>query len=204
MDKIKSLKNFLKVISVKHLFIIAFFLCYSPILWSQNQAVKKTGKKKIELIYAELQFIIKDPQTGKDLYRFLGKVNIKHNEVIMWCDSAHYSPDRNQVEAFSKIHIEQGDSLDLFGDYLFYDGKLELGGGEEQNNRKQHNLEIFTEHNGRTTPIIVKDKCTYWFNSDKDNNQKVVYDSQGERNNTSKFNTLEIKITIEFKKHENI
>ncbi len=25
-----------------------------------------------------------------------------------------------------KIHIEQGDTLDLYGDYLFYDGKLEM------------------------------------------------------------------------------
>ncbi len=33
---------------------------------------------------------------------------------------------RNQVTAYHKIHIEQGDTLDLFGDYLFYDGKSEL------------------------------------------------------------------------------
>ena len=30
--------------------------------------------------------------------------------------------DKNQVKAFSKIHIEQGDTLDLYGNYLFYDG----------------------------------------------------------------------------------
>jgi len=125
MDKIKSITNYFKVISVKHLFIIVIFLCLAPALFSQDSTVKKTGKKKIELIYADVDLIVKDPQTGKDLHRFLGKVNIKHNEIIMWCDSAHYSPDRNQVKAFSKIHIQQGDSLDLFGDYLYYDGKLE-------------------------------------------------------------------------------
>jgi lipopolysaccharide export system protein LptA len=125
MDKIKSITNYLKVISVKHLFIIVIILCFIPDLLSQEATVKKTGKKKIELIYADMDLIVKDPQTGKDLHRFIGKVNIKHNEVIMWCDSAHYSPDRNQVKAFSKIHIQQGDSLNLFGDYLFYDGKLE-------------------------------------------------------------------------------
>ncbi|MCU0409445.1 MAG: hypothetical protein MUD02_10900, partial [Bacteroidales bacterium] len=31
----------------------------------------------------------------------------------------------NQVTAFSRVHIEQGDTLDLYGDYLFYDGKNE-------------------------------------------------------------------------------
>jgi lipopolysaccharide export system protein LptA len=44
----------------------------------------------------------------------------------MFCDSAHYSPFRNQVTAFRKVHIQQGDTLNLFGDYLFYDGKTEL------------------------------------------------------------------------------
>lgn len=125
MDKVKSIKHYLKVISVKHLLIFAFLLCSAPILLSQNTTVKKTGRKKIELIFAELEFGVKDPQTGKDLYRYIGNVNIKHNEVIMWCDSAHFWPDKNLVKAFSKIHIEQGDSLDLFGDYLYYDGKIE-------------------------------------------------------------------------------
>ena len=35
-------------------------------------------------------------------------------------------PHKNQVTAFSKVHIEQGDTLDLYGDYLFYDGKSEM------------------------------------------------------------------------------
>lgn len=126
MDKVKSVTHKLNVISVKHLLIIAVFLFSVTVLWSQDPTVKKTGKKKIELIYADMDRIVKDPQNGKDLHRFIGKVNIKHNEIIMWCDSAHYSPDRNQVKAYSKIHIQQGDSLDLFGDYLYYDGKLEL------------------------------------------------------------------------------
>jgi len=69
---------------------------------------------------------MKDPVTGNDMHRFIGKVHLKHNEIVMWCDSAHYSPDVNQVTAFSRIHIEQGDTLDLFGDYLFYDGKEEM------------------------------------------------------------------------------
>lgn len=125
MDKVISFKDRLKSVSVRHLLYIVIFLCITPTLWSQEKEIRKEGKKKIQLIYADDDFIIKDPQTGKDFHRFLGKVNLKHNDVIMWCDSAHYYPDKNQVQAFSKIHIEQGDTLDLYGDYLFYDGKME-------------------------------------------------------------------------------
>jgi len=40
----------------------------------------------------------------------------------MKCDSAHLFPDRNQVTAYNNIHIEQGDTLDIYGDHLEYDG----------------------------------------------------------------------------------
>lgn len=43
----------------------------------------------------------------------------------MTCDSAYYFKKKNQVRAFSKVHIEQGDTLNLYSDYLFYDGELE-------------------------------------------------------------------------------
>ena len=41
----------------------------------------------------------------------------------MYCDSAYYYKKKNLVKAYSKVHIEQGDTLDLYGDYLYYDGE---------------------------------------------------------------------------------
>jgi len=126
MGEIKDLKFKSDKIFKRQLFIVLIFLFITPVLNAQNNNNKKTAKKKIELIYADSDDIVTDPLTGKDMHRFVGKVNLKHNEVIMWCDSAHYSPDKNQVTAYSKIHIEQGDTLDLYGDYLFYDGRSEI------------------------------------------------------------------------------
>ena len=108
-----------RMVKIKYLLLLLFILLIAPLILSQVTQTNRTGKKKIELIYADDQYIEKNPVTGKDMHRFIGKVHLKHNEIIMWCDSAHYSPDVNQVTAFSKIHIEQGDTLDLFGDFLF-------------------------------------------------------------------------------------
>jgi len=110
---------------IKYFLLLFIVLLVTPFILSQETKTKRTGKKKIELIYADDDYIMKDPVTGNDMHRFIGKVHLIHNEIVMWCDSAHYSPDINQVTAYSKIHIEQGDTLDLFGDYLFYDGKEE-------------------------------------------------------------------------------
>ena len=124
MAKIKIFPHRNNSPDIRYLAYLFIILLLTPVL--QSQEVKRTEKKKIELIYADEDQIVKDKITGQDIHRFLGQVHLKHNEITMWCDSAHFSPDKNQVTAFSRIHIEQGDSLNLFGNYLFYDGKSEL------------------------------------------------------------------------------
>jgi lipopolysaccharide export system protein LptA len=88
----------------------------------QNQV---QGKKKIDLRHADVDNIERDKFTGKDWHRLIGNVFLVHNAITMLCDSAHYYPDKNQVYAFNNIHIEQGDTLHIHGNYLFYDGTTE-------------------------------------------------------------------------------
>ena len=57
-----------------------------------------------------------------DLTRLLGNIRIRPNGALMFCDSAYHYKLKNQVRAFSKVHIVQGDTLNLYGNYLFYDG----------------------------------------------------------------------------------
>ncbi len=111
---------------IRYLQLFFALLSFSPFLISQVPSENKQGKKLIELINADEDIIVRDQITGKDIHRFHGNVRLRHNEMNMSCDSAHFSQDKNQVTAFSRIHIEQGDTLDLFGDYLFYDGKSEI------------------------------------------------------------------------------
>ena len=125
MVKVKSFlrKNYFR--DIRNLVFVLIFLLMTPVLQSQNDQDTRTEKKKIELIYADEDQIVKDPITGNDIHRFKGDVHLRHNDITMWCDSAHFKPDRNEVQAFQRIHIEQGDTLNLFGDYLFYDGRNE-------------------------------------------------------------------------------
>ncbi|HUX57401.1 MAG TPA: OstA-like protein [Bacteroidales bacterium] len=126
MGEIKSFIYLLNISTVRYLLYLLIFLLFSSALHSQSTPVKNPGRNSIELLNADDDIIMRDPITGKDIHRFHGNVQFRHNEITMSCDSAHFSPDKNQVTAFSKIHIEQGDTLDLFGDYLFYNGKSEI------------------------------------------------------------------------------
>src|SRR5450759_5076251 len=122
MAEIKHLSRLINKISIIHLFYVMILLFFVPSLQSQNSTIKQTSKKKIELKNADEDLILRDPLTGKDIHYLKGNVQLKDNDVLMFCDSAYYYKNKNQVRAFSKVHIIQGDTLNLHGNYLFYDG----------------------------------------------------------------------------------
>ncbi len=62
------------------------------------------------------------PGMNSDGIRLLGNVRLMHEEVHMHCDSAHRYSARNVVHAFGNVHINQGDTLHLYGDHLIYYG----------------------------------------------------------------------------------
>lgn len=126
MAQINLFRHRINSCTFRHFIYVMIFLFIIPSLQSQDKPNKQNGKSKIELKHADEDLVLNDPLTGKGIHHLLGNVHIVHNQITMFCDSALFNPDKSQVEAFSKIHIEQGDTLDLYGDYLFYDGKTEM------------------------------------------------------------------------------
>jgi lipopolysaccharide export system protein LptA len=126
MVEINSSGCLVKNAYIRHLFYVIIILCFAPSVYSQDLTAPPSTRKKIELKNADVDDMLKDPLTGKDIHHLLGNVRLLDEDVNMWCDSAYFYPDKNQVEAYSKVHIEQGDTLNLFGDYLFYDGKSKI------------------------------------------------------------------------------
>ncbi len=54
--------------------------------------------------------------------RLIGHVLLKHADALMRCDSAHLFEDQT-VHAFSRVAIDQGDTLHITGDRLEYSGR---------------------------------------------------------------------------------
>lgn len=76
---------------------------------------------KIFLEYADSLFKI---ETRDTVQRQIVKGNVKFRQAGMWmfCDSAYYYPDLNSLDAFGNVRMEQGDTLFVFADRLFYEG----------------------------------------------------------------------------------
>jgi len=126
MVKIGVLQHFKNTITVRKVFHILIALLFALSLAGQENSSGNKNKRKVELIYADEDIVIRDIPEGKDVHHIIGNVKFRMNEGTLTCDSAHYLPDKMQITAFSKAHIEQGDTLDLFGDYMFYDGKIDI------------------------------------------------------------------------------
>jgi lipopolysaccharide assembly outer membrane protein LptD (OstA) len=120
MVEIKLFRSPVTPPRLRHIFCVLLLFVMPVKVNSQQVTPAKQGTTRIEIQHADSgeQNMGIDP----DLTRFLGNIKIKHNDVFMFCDSAYYYKTKNQVRAFSKVHIIQGDTLNLYGNYLFYDG----------------------------------------------------------------------------------
>ena len=61
-----------------------------------------------------------------DAQRLIGNVQFRHDSMYMYCDSALFYKERNSFDAYHNVRVEQGDTLFLYGDSLFYDGNTRL------------------------------------------------------------------------------
>lgn len=87
-----------------------------------SQDVKK--KRRIDIENADLYTY--DEKIRKNAVRLLGNVRFRHNDVLMFCDSAYQYNDVNMVDAYGNVHIVQGDTLNLYGDRINYNGNSKL------------------------------------------------------------------------------
>lgn len=79
---------------------------------------------RIELIYAD--HALGKKKLHPDANIFKGNVHFRHKGMDIFCDSVLLFSNTNSIEAFSNIKMQQGDTLFIYGDYLYYDGVEEL------------------------------------------------------------------------------
>ena len=61
-----------------------------------------------------------------DPNRFIGNAMFSHKDMRMTCDSLYQYPDSNFIYAYGRVHAVQNDTINMWGDYLFYNGNTEV------------------------------------------------------------------------------
>ena len=94
------------------------------------------AKSKVYLLHADVLKKSKD-NPDPDAQILVGNVSFRHDSIYMYCDSACFYEKTNSLEAFDNVKMEQGDTLFLYGDYLFYDGNTQIA--KVRNNVRMEN-----------------------------------------------------------------
>ena len=88
---------------------------------TEPQQAKKT---RIDLLHADEAQA--DKQARPDVQVLVGSVQLRHAGMLMFCDTAYLFEKTNSVEAFGNVRMEQGDTLFIYGDRLYYNGMSQL------------------------------------------------------------------------------
>lgn len=102
-----------------------------------------TKKTKVFLEHANtLSF---DKEVNADAQFLQGDVRFRHDSSYMYCDSAYFFETTNSLEAFSNVRMEQGDTLFVYGNYLFYDGNTQIAYLRENVRMENGEVTLFTD-----------------------------------------------------------
>lgn len=103
---------------------LLFLFVFHLFIYSQQQDEAVPKVTKIYLEHADVQVF--DKELNADRQVLVGDVRFRHDSSYMYCDSAYFYEQSSSLEAFGAVRMEQGDTLFLFGNYLFYHGDIQL------------------------------------------------------------------------------
>ena len=115
--------------------IIAFLIL--PIISSGQE---RAEKRIVNILHSDLGMGTSEART------LIGNVRLQHKEMFMNCDSAILTGNSTIVKAYGNIHIFKGDTLHLYGEYLFYDSKSEQAEVKENVLLIDRDTKLYTNH----------------------------------------------------------
>ncbi|RFM32675.1 hypothetical protein DXN04_23695 [Chitinophaga silvisoli] len=118
------------ILNMQHLAKVGLILagiCLGSIFSAKAQDTlrqKTDTGKVIHIIDAETLNVI--TKNGVSLNRFIDHVIFRQGNTLFFCDSTFIDKATNVLDAYGHIHINQADSIHIYGDYLHYEGETRL------------------------------------------------------------------------------
>ena len=122
------------------------------------QPADSTDERYVYLLHAdETRF---DQRSNPDAQILVGDVVFRHDSMYMFCDSALFYEASNSLDAYGNVQMNQGDTLFLYGDRLYYNG-------DEMLARVRDNVVMIDKEMTLTTDSLNYDRTInlgYYFN----------------------------------------
>ena len=101
-----------------------FGICVAQVRPTKKSPGEEPQKTKVYLLHSDILRFNKEQ--NPDAQILVGNVKFRHDSAYMDCDSAYFYEARNSFEAFGNIKMQQGDTLFIYGDWLYYDGNSQI------------------------------------------------------------------------------
>ncbi|MBP6230378.1 MAG: hypothetical protein KA397_01825 [Paludibacteraceae bacterium] len=108
---------------MKNCFLI---VSYIAIFFVLQMPIQLFAQKRTTVFLESAETLSFDQTTRSNAQLLKGNVRFRHENVVMYCDSAYFYEKNNSLDAFGNVKIVQGDTLFIYGDKLFYDGNARL------------------------------------------------------------------------------
>ncbi len=104
--------------------ILCLFVFSAVLSVMAESKPRPKSEKRVLLLHSDILYY--DQRKNPDAQILCGNVTFRHEDVMMYCDSACFYQASNSFDAFGNVRMEQGDTLSLVGDVLYYDGFAQL------------------------------------------------------------------------------
>lgn len=125
-------------------------------------------KNKVFLEYADE--LVADENISPDYQVLRGNVKFRKQGMYMYCDSAYFYDTANSIDAFGNVKMEQGDTLFVYADVLYYNGDDELARLRKNVRMINRDVTLYAD----SLDYDLKDNLGYYFEGGK------IVDSQNE------------------------
>lgn len=95
-------------------------------VFGQSPDKQKPNAQGQQIKLNSADMLMYDLYQRPDVQRLVGNVSFTHGNATMTCDSAYLNEKEQIFEAFGNVHMVQGDTVNMYGRYLHYDGKTRL------------------------------------------------------------------------------
>jgi lipopolysaccharide export system protein LptA len=150
----------------------------------------RNQQDKVFLEYADELYTDEFLNKGHQVVR--GNVKFRKGGMYMYCDSAYFYPETNSIDAFGNVKMEQGDTLFVFSDLLYYNGERQMARLRTNSRRK---VRLINREVTLTTDSLNYDMMTelgYFLDGgeidDKKNRLSSIHGQYSPRTKDAEFN----------------
>ena len=187
-------KKLVRITSLPVVLVALLLLLVGAGAWARqpdDRRLRKKSDEKVYLIHADNLRYDEYRHPGAQLLS--GKVNLRHEDLLMFCDSAVVYEATNSFEAFGHVRMLQGDTLSLTGDYLFYDGESQIA-------QMRHNVVMKHRNSTLITDSLNYDRLYslgYYFEGGKlIDGDNVLTSDYGEYYTSTRQSTFNYNVTL--------